>query len=156
MDDQNSSKPQADTRVELVLEAIENFARAVAVKDLAAPSPSLQVDEQREAAYQEAREQLAEALRGFTQPLVRLLDGGLAAQEPVDKEFKCIKCGATHRCELNCDHWHATIRDELAEVRKRVDENETFPICLVCDQPDDPSILCCERKCPRRDRGDTA
>lgn len=145
--------PQEALRIETVLEGVENFARAVIAKDI--PTRSNADLERRngiENEYARARDELATALRAFTAPLVRIINGGLVgqqAQEPGD-ELKCNKCGGVTRCRLDCPDWHATIREKIDTA------DETFEICDVCDCPNDPSVLCCEKSCPRRADGDFA
>lgn len=138
---------QSETKLETLAEATESLLNAIIDA-----RGNLQVGgrEERLAAVVDARADYKAALQAFLEPVVRIVEGGLQGQPLVDEEFKCQKCGASKRCELDCADWHATIRaaHETAD--------ETFPICPVCDCPDDPSILCCERKCPRKDRGETA
>jgi hypothetical protein len=137
---------ESETRLETLAEATEGLFMAVlnARGKIGAAAADAFDD------VVQHRTEYKDALRAFLAPVVRIVEGGLAGQALVDEEFKCQKCGASKRCELDCADWHATLRaaHETAD--------ETFPICPVCDCPDDPSILCCEKKCPRRDRGETA
>lgn len=135
---------QAQTRLETLAEATESLFTALfnSRKQEGQGAVSILRFEEVKA----AREDYKDALAAFLMPVVRVVDGGLAGQQPTDKadEMVCRKCGKTERCELACPEWHATIRNEVDTAP------ETFEICPVCDCPSDPSILCCEKNCPRR------
>jgi hypothetical protein len=108
---------KANTKVEVLAEAIENIAIAIAAdalqkvggKDLKAIRDRLDAE----------RKSVREALREFLRPALRVVEPQrYEADFPSKDKVICEFCKKDHPCRIqNCHHWHASVRERLNEVR---------------------------------------
>lgn len=103
-----------NTKVERVVEAVEDFANAIIeARGLAAGSNRFAVKRVTTAVL-DARKDLADTLREFLKPAFRVIDGDRQRYPDgttTDEKPKCAACGLNVCCiKPNCPDWHAAIR----------------------------------------------
>jgi hypothetical protein len=121
-----------NTKVELVVEGVEDLANAIFDGRDTDRHDKAAVDRVA-GAILEKRGALRDALRDFLAPRVRLIQGGKGAQpyaagtEDGDKP-RCLNCMRFEPCPLGkgtqCDHWASALRRKHQEAHDAVDPTE--------------------------------
>lgn len=94
---------QSETRIELLVDAIDDFVRETILEYPKAATPTLS----------EARTNLANALREFLKPMLRLVDEG--PRQP-DDAVTCRVCFKQSTCKPDCVWWHRSIKADRDAV----------------------------------------
>jgi len=141
---------QEETRVEQLTETLDGFITAtVLLREAENDNCPRKERDRLTADHADARAELKLALREFTRPLVRLIEGHAQDTGKGDDAVKCPECGAMASCNPGkCGHWAAAIREKIDTAKLESEDGDEEDICKFCNLDRNLGGVCDHKDCP--------
>lgn len=111
---------QVTTRIESLVDSVESLVGAILHARLLPGNANKHATNKAHRGVQDARAEMAAALREFMTPVVRVFDGGpqpfISGLREEDKP-QCLCCNAMRPCKPSCEHWATAVRKVVANAR---------------------------------------